>query len=73
MSKATYKEKRLTEASLQFQRFIHNHCGGKHGNSRSDVVLEKELRVLHLDMKATRRDRLPQAACRKLLLALGGA
>jgi hypothetical protein len=36
-------------------------------------VLEKELRVLHLDMKATRRDWLPYAASRRLSPTMGGA
>ena len=29
--------------------------GRKHGSLQADMVLEKELRVLHLDMKAARR------------------
>ena len=29
--------------------------GGKHGNMQADMVLEKELRVLHLDQQATGR------------------
>jgi hypothetical protein len=29
---------------------------GKHGSVQADMVLEKELRVLYLDSKATRRD-----------------
>jgi hypothetical protein len=37
------------------------------------MVLEKELRVLHLDLKATRSDWHPQAARRKLSSAMGGA
>jgi hypothetical protein len=39
------------------------HHGGKHGSIQADMVLEKELRVLHLDAKAARR-RLPSALCR---------
>jgi hypothetical protein len=38
-----------------------------------DIVLEKELRVLYLDLKATRRDWHPQAARKKLSSAVGGA
>ena len=42
---------------------VHYHHGGKHGSMQADMVLEKELRVLHLDLKATRR-RLTKAARR---------
>ena len=32
------------------------HCNGrKHGSIQADMVLEKELRVLHLDSKAARK------------------
>jgi hypothetical protein len=37
------------------------------------MVLEKELRVLHLDLKSTRREWHPQAARRKLSSTVGGA
>jgi hypothetical protein len=33
----------------------HHHHGGKHGSVQADMVLEKELRALHLDPKAGRR------------------
>jgi hypothetical protein len=33
----------------------HYHHGGKHDSLQADMVLEKELRVLHLDPKAARR------------------
>jgi hypothetical protein len=33
-----------------------HHLSRKHGSIQADIVLEKELRVLHLDLKATRRD-----------------
>jgi hypothetical protein len=29
--------------------------GRKHGSLQADMVLEKKLRVLHLDLKATRK------------------
>jgi hypothetical protein len=34
---------------------MHCHHGRKHGSLQADVVLEKELRVLHLDLQAARR------------------
>jgi hypothetical protein len=40
---------------------------------QAHMVLEEELRVLHLDLKATRRDRHPQAVRRRLSSAMGGA
>jgi hypothetical protein len=30
----------------------HYHHGKKHGSMQADVVLEKDLRVLHLDLQA---------------------
>ena len=47
-----YKSKLLVGAGLQFQRSVHYHHGRKHGSVQVDMVLEKELRVLHLDLKA---------------------
>jgi hypothetical protein len=34
---------------------VHYHHGRKHGHVQTDMVLEIELRVLHLDLKALRR------------------
>ena len=31
-----------------FRGLIHNHHGGEHGGVKADMVLEKQLRVLHL-------------------------
>jgi hypothetical protein len=45
-----YKGKHCIEAGLQF------HHGRKHHSMKTDMVLEKELRVLHLDPKATEGD-----------------
>ena len=50
-----YKGKNLIEAGVQFRDLIHYHCGGKHGAMQADVVLEKEMRVLHLDLQAAGR------------------
>jgi hypothetical protein len=38
-----------------FRGFILYHYGEKLGNIQADMVLEKELRVLHLDLKAAKR------------------
>ena len=52
----SYKGKHLVGAGLQFRGSVHYYHGGKHGIMQADVVLEKELRVLHLDSKETGRD-----------------
>jgi hypothetical protein len=39
---------------LTYRGLVHYHHSRKHGNMQADVV-EKELRVLHLVLKATRR------------------
>ena len=44
----SYKGQHLIGAGLQY------HHGGKHGIVQANVVLEKELRVLHLDPKTAR-------------------
>jgi hypothetical protein len=38
-----------------FRGSVHYHHGRKHGSIQVDMVLEKELRVLHLDKTAARR------------------
>jgi hypothetical protein len=45
----SYKGKHLIGASLQFRSLVHSHHGEKHGCAQTDMVLQKELRVLHLD------------------------
>jgi hypothetical protein len=40
--------------AYRFRGSVHYHHGGKHGNIQANMVLE-ELRVLHVDLKATRR------------------
>jgi len=53
MTKATLiKENTPLELAYSFRGSVHYH-GGKHGGVQADMVLEKELRVLHLDLKAT--------------------
>jgi hypothetical protein len=43
----SYKGKHLIGAGLQFRGLVHYHHGGKHGDMQGDVVLERQLRVLH--------------------------
>ena len=42
----SYKGKYLSGAGLHYCH------GGKHGGMQADMVLEKDLRVLHLDLQA---------------------
>jgi hypothetical protein len=51
----SYKEKQLSGAGLQFRGLVHYHHGRKHGTVQADMVLEKELRVLHFEPQATGR------------------
>jgi hypothetical protein len=52
----SYKKQHLIEAGLQNQSLVHyHHHGRKHGSILADMILEKELRVPHLDLKAVRR------------------
>ena len=39
--------------AYSFRGLVHYHYGGEHGGTQADTVLEKELRVLHLDQQAT--------------------
>jgi hypothetical protein len=41
--------------AYRFRALDHYH-GGKHGNVQADTVLEKELRILHLDQQAAEGD-----------------
>ena len=54
----SYTGKTLTEAGLQFRARCHH--SGKHGNTQVDTVLERDLRVLHLDQKVVERMTLDQ-------------
>jgi hypothetical protein len=38
----------------RFRGLVHCRHGGKHGSMQVDVVLKKELRVLHLEERDTR-------------------
>ena len=49
MTTATLMRKHLIGAGLQFRGLVHCHHGGKHGSVQAGMVLEKELKALHLD------------------------
>jgi hypothetical protein len=51
----SYKGKHLIEVGLQVQKFTSYHHGRRHGNVWADTELEKEPRVLHLNLKEIRR------------------
>ena len=51
----SYKGECLIRAGLQFRGLVHYHHGRKHGSVQADMVLEKELRVLHLDPLGSRK------------------
>ena len=57
MIKYLYK-KYFIEAGFQFRDLIHYH-GRKHGSVQADMVLEKELRVLHVDAQIAEGDCVP--------------
>jgi hypothetical protein len=38
-----------------FRGSVHYHHGMKHGSLQANIVLEEKLRVLHLDLKASRK------------------
>ena len=48
------KGKHLFVASLQFRGLVHYCHGGKHGGTQADMVLRRQLRVLHQDLQAAR-------------------
>ena len=48
----SYKGKHLIGAGLQFRDSVHYCHGEKHGSVQADMMLETELRVLHLDAQA---------------------
>jgi len=53
------KAKRIKGLAYSFRDLVHYHHGGEHASIPADMVLEKELRVLHLDPKAVERDWTP--------------
>ena len=50
------KEKHSAGTGLLFRSLVHYHHGRKHGRMQATMMLEKELRVLQLDLKAAGRD-----------------
>jgi hypothetical protein len=50
------KTKHLIGVGLQLRGLIHFCHGRKQGNMQTDMMLEKELSILHLDSKAAGRD-----------------
>jgi hypothetical protein len=45
--------------AYSFRGSVHYHHGKKHGRVKADMGLEKELRVLHLDLQAAEEDCFP--------------
>jgi hypothetical protein len=43
-------------SAYSFRGLAYYHHGRKHGNIQADMVMEKKLRVLHLDLTVARRD-----------------
>ena len=42
-----------------FRGLTHRHYDRKHGGKEVEIMLEKELRILHLHLKASGRDYVP--------------
>ena len=57
MTKATLIKTNTSLGLLaySFRGSVYYRHGRKHGSMQADMVLEKELRVLHLDLKAARK------------------
>jgi hypothetical protein len=54
MSTATLIKENISLALAYSSRgLVHYHHGRKHGSVQADIVLKKELRVLHLHLKET--------------------
>ena len=49
----SYKGKYLIGVAYSFRGVVHYHHGGRHGGVQAHMMLEKELRVVHLDTEAT--------------------
>jgi hypothetical protein len=56
------KENIYLGLAYRFRALVHYHHGGKHGSLQADMVLEKELRVLHLDPQGAEGDCVPHWA-----------
>jgi hypothetical protein len=53
----SYKGKHLIGAGSEFRGLVHCHHGGRHVGMQADLVLERSLRVFHLDPQAAGRER----------------
>jgi hypothetical protein len=53
----SYEEKHLTGAGLQFRGLVCFCHGGKHGGIQPDMLLDRDLRTLHLDSEAAESDK----------------
>ena len=53
----SYKGKHLIGAGLQFRGLVHYHHGRKRGSVQSDMMLEKESRILRLDLQVAGREK----------------
>ena len=57
MTKATLTKENISLGlAYSFRCPVHYHHGGKHRGFQTDLSLEEDLRVLHLNLKAVRRD-----------------
>ena len=52
----SYKRKIELGLTYSFRTFVHCPHGKKYGNMQADIVQEKELGVLHLDLQAAEGD-----------------
>jgi hypothetical protein len=52
----SYKGKHLTGTGLHFRGLVHYHHEEKHGDMQADMMPEKKLRVLHLDLQEAGKD-----------------
>lgn len=52
---AIIKANSLLELAYMFRGSLHHHPGEMHGRIQADMILERELRILHLHSKAARR------------------
>ena len=71
----SYKGKHLIGGSLQFQRFSHRLPSWREAWQQAGMVLEKELRILHLDLKSANRRVFSEGSEKDAVFhtALGGA
>jgi hypothetical protein len=52
---ALIKENISLVLGYSFRGLVHDHHGKKHGSILADMVVEEELRVLHLDLRVVRQ------------------